>query len=131
MPFNNLLLALALTVLWPLGLMVLLAAAEWLERRTLAPVEVVPRRLRPAAGAPAETLPPPPGRRPASAACPARRLARSPWRAATSPTASGRWRGGRAAGGTCAAPAAAAAAAGTSGAAERRPGRPDRAGGLS
>jgi hypothetical protein len=58
MPFNNLLLALALTVLWPLGLMGLLAAAEWLERRTLAPVEVVPRRLRPAVGAPAETMPP-------------------------------------------------------------------------
>jgi hypothetical protein len=58
MPFNNLLLALALTVLWPLGLMGLLAAAEWLERRTLAPVEVAPRRPRPAAGGPAEPMPP-------------------------------------------------------------------------
>jgi hypothetical protein len=57
MPFNNLLLALALTVLWPLGLMGLLAAAEWLERRTLAPVEVLARRPRPAAGAPTETMP--------------------------------------------------------------------------
>jgi hypothetical protein len=55
MSFNNLLLALALTVLWPLGLMGLLAAAEWLERRTLAPVEVAPRRLRPAA-VPAEPV---------------------------------------------------------------------------
>jgi hypothetical protein len=58
MPFNNLLLALALTVLWPLGLMGLLAAAEWLERRTLAPLEVVPRRLRPAPDGAAETMPP-------------------------------------------------------------------------
>jgi hypothetical protein len=57
MPFNNLLLALALTVLWPLGLMGLLAAAEWLERRTLAPVELAPRRLRPAADGAAETMP--------------------------------------------------------------------------
>ena len=57
MSFNNLLLALALTVLWPLGLMGLLAAAEWLERRTLAPVEVAPRRPRPAAGDAAETMP--------------------------------------------------------------------------
>jgi hypothetical protein len=56
MSFNNLLLALALTVLWPLGLMGLLAAAEWLERRTLATVEVAPRRPRPAS-APADTTP--------------------------------------------------------------------------
>jgi hypothetical protein len=45
MLFSNLLVAIALTVLFPLGLMGLLAAGEWLERRTLAE-EVVPRRLR-------------------------------------------------------------------------------------
>jgi hypothetical protein len=56
MSFNNLLLALGLTVLWPLGLMGLLAAAEWLERRTLATVEVAPRRLRPP-NAPTDTTP--------------------------------------------------------------------------
>lgn len=55
MSFNNLLLALALTVLWPLGLMGVLAAADWLERRTLATAEAAPRRLRPAATAPAAT----------------------------------------------------------------------------
>ena len=44
--FSNLLVAIGLTVLWPLGLMGLLAASEWLERRTLAAAEVVPRRLR-------------------------------------------------------------------------------------
>jgi hypothetical protein len=59
MSFNNLLLALALTVLWPLGLMGVLAATDWLERRTLATVEVAPRRLRPAASGLAETTPPP------------------------------------------------------------------------
>jgi hypothetical protein len=41
-----LLVAIALTVLFPLGLMGMLAAGEWLERRTLAAEEVVPRRLR-------------------------------------------------------------------------------------
>jgi hypothetical protein len=46
MLFSNLLVALALTVLFPLGLMGMLAASEWLERRTLATDEVVPRRLR-------------------------------------------------------------------------------------
>jgi hypothetical protein len=46
MLFSNLLVAVALTVLFPLGLMGLLAASEWLERRTLAADEVVPRRLR-------------------------------------------------------------------------------------
>jgi hypothetical protein len=51
MPFNNLLLAVALTVLWPLALMGLLAAAEWLERRTLPPGEVLPGVPRPAAAA--------------------------------------------------------------------------------
>ncbi|MFL6221593.1 MAG: hypothetical protein ACJ75K_01930 [Actinomycetes bacterium] len=46
MLFSNLLVAVALTVLFPLGLMGMLAAGEWLERRTLAAEEVVPRRLR-------------------------------------------------------------------------------------
>jgi hypothetical protein len=46
MLFSNLLVAIALTVLFPLGLMGLLTAGEWLERRTLATEEVVPRRLR-------------------------------------------------------------------------------------
>jgi hypothetical protein len=46
MLFSNLLVAIALTVLFPLCLMGLLAAGEWLERRTLATEEVVPRRLR-------------------------------------------------------------------------------------
>jgi hypothetical protein len=46
MLFSNLLVALALTVLFPLGLMGVLAAGEWLERRTLATEEVLPRRLR-------------------------------------------------------------------------------------
>jgi hypothetical protein len=52
MSFNNLLLALALTVLWPLVLMGVLAAAEWLERRTLTARELAPRSLRPAASTP-------------------------------------------------------------------------------
>ncbi len=55
MSFNNLLLAVALTVLWPLGLMGVLAAAEWLERRTLTAREAVPRRLRSPASTPPET----------------------------------------------------------------------------
>lgn len=46
MLLNNLLLAVALTVLWPLWLLGLLAACEWLERRTLATEEIVVRRLR-------------------------------------------------------------------------------------
>jgi hypothetical protein len=46
MLFSNLLVAIALTVLFPLGLMGMLAASAWLERRTLATEEVVPRRLR-------------------------------------------------------------------------------------
>src|SRR5919108_206614 len=54
MSFNNLLLAVALTVLWPLVLMGVLAAAEWLERRTLTAREVAPRGLRPALSAPPE-----------------------------------------------------------------------------
>ena len=55
MSFNNLLLAVTLTVLWPLGLMGVLAAAEWLERRTLA-AEFAPRRLRPMASTPPEAV---------------------------------------------------------------------------
>jgi hypothetical protein len=54
MAFNNLLLALALTVLWPLVLMGLLAGAEWVERRTLNGGEAAPRGLRPALSAPPE-----------------------------------------------------------------------------
>jgi hypothetical protein len=46
MLFSNLLVAIAFTVLFPLGLMGVLAAGEWLERRTLAADEVLPRRLR-------------------------------------------------------------------------------------
>ena len=46
MLFSNLLVAIALTVLFPLGLMGVLAASEWLERRTLAAEDVLPRRLR-------------------------------------------------------------------------------------
>ena len=46
MLFSNLLVAVALTVLFPLGLMGMLVAGEWLERRTLAAEEVLPRRLR-------------------------------------------------------------------------------------
>jgi hypothetical protein len=46
MLFSNLLVAIALTVLFPLGLMGMLAAGEWLERRTLATEELLPRRLR-------------------------------------------------------------------------------------
>jgi hypothetical protein len=56
MLFSNLLVALALTVLFPLGLMGLLAAGEWLERRTLAAEEVVPRRLRRMDGKPPEAV---------------------------------------------------------------------------
>jgi hypothetical protein len=52
MSFNNLLLALALTVLWPLVLMGVLAAAEWLERRTLTAREPASRGLRPASAPP-------------------------------------------------------------------------------
>jgi hypothetical protein len=56
MLFSNLLVALALTVLFPLGLMGVLAATEWLERRTLATEEVVPRRLRRMDGKPPEAV---------------------------------------------------------------------------
>ena len=43
---SNLLVAIAFTVLFPLGLMGVLTVGEWLERRTLAAEEVLPRRLR-------------------------------------------------------------------------------------
>ena len=56
MLFSNLLVAIALTVLFPLGLMGMLAAGEWLERRTLAAEEVVPRRLRRMASKPPEAV---------------------------------------------------------------------------
>jgi hypothetical protein len=56
MLFSNLLAALALTVLFPLGLMGMLAAGEWLERRTLAAEEVLPRRLRHMDGKPPEAV---------------------------------------------------------------------------
>jgi len=56
MLFSNLLVALALTVLFPLGLMGVLAASEWLERRTLAAEEVLPRRLRRMDGKPPEAV---------------------------------------------------------------------------
>ena len=56
MLFSNLLVAIALTVLFPLGLMGMLAAGEWLERRTLAAEEVVPRRLRRMDGKPPEAV---------------------------------------------------------------------------
>jgi hypothetical protein len=56
MSFNNLLVAVALTVLWPLGLMGVLAAAEWLERRTLAARDAVPRRPRSTASTPPDTV---------------------------------------------------------------------------
>jgi hypothetical protein len=56
MLFSNLLVAIALTVLFPLGLMGMLAASEWLERRTLAAEEVVPRRLRSMDGKPPEAV---------------------------------------------------------------------------
>jgi hypothetical protein len=56
MLFSNLLAAIALTVLFPLGLMGVLAASEWLERRTLAAEEVLPRRLRGMDGKPPEAV---------------------------------------------------------------------------
>jgi hypothetical protein len=46
MLFANLLFAVALTVVWPLGMLGLLAACAWLERRTLIPEEIVPRRIK-------------------------------------------------------------------------------------
>jgi hypothetical protein len=46
MVFSNLPMALALTIVWPLVLLGVLAGCGWLERRTLLPEEVVPRRLR-------------------------------------------------------------------------------------
>jgi hypothetical protein len=46
MLFANLLFAVALTIVWPLGMLGLLSACAWLERRTLIPEEIVPRRIR-------------------------------------------------------------------------------------
>jgi hypothetical protein len=46
MLLSNLLIAIAITTLWPLGLLGLLAACDWLERRTLVPMEVVPRLIK-------------------------------------------------------------------------------------
>jgi hypothetical protein len=46
MLFSNLLFAVALTTVWPLGMLGLLAACAWLERRTLVAEEVIPRRFR-------------------------------------------------------------------------------------
>jgi hypothetical protein len=57
MLFSNLLLALSLTVLWPLVLLGLMAGCAWLERRTLAAEELGPRRLRRTAGTPAAGVP--------------------------------------------------------------------------
>ncbi len=46
MIFSNLYVVLLLTALWPFGLLALLAASAWLERFTLVPDVVVPRRIR-------------------------------------------------------------------------------------
>jgi hypothetical protein len=46
MLFSNLIFALWLTIVWPLGMLGLLAACAWLERRTLVAEEIVPRRIR-------------------------------------------------------------------------------------
>jgi hypothetical protein len=54
MLFSNLLLALSLTVLWPLVLLGLMAGCAWLERRTLAAEELGARRQRRPASAPSE-----------------------------------------------------------------------------
>jgi hypothetical protein len=56
MLFSNLLFAVALTVVWPLGMLGLLAACAWLERRTLVAEEIIPRRLRRMDGKPPEAV---------------------------------------------------------------------------
>jgi hypothetical protein len=56
MLFSNLLFAVALTVVWPLGMLGLLGFCAWLERRTLVTDEVVPRRLRRMESKPPEDL---------------------------------------------------------------------------
>jgi hypothetical protein len=56
MLFSNLLFAVALTVVWPLGMLGLLAFCAWLERRTLVVEEVIPRRLRRMEGRPPEDV---------------------------------------------------------------------------
>ena len=44
--FSNVPLILLLVVTWPIILLGLVVACEWLERRTLAPKAIVPRRMR-------------------------------------------------------------------------------------
>ena len=56
MLFSNLLIAIAVTTLWPLGLLGVLAACAWLERRTLLPEEIVPRRIRQMESKPPEAV---------------------------------------------------------------------------
>jgi hypothetical protein len=56
MLFSNLLFAVALTVLWPLGMLGLLAFCDWLERRTLVEEDVSPRRSRRGEGRPPEDV---------------------------------------------------------------------------
>jgi hypothetical protein len=54
--FSSLPLILLLLVLWPLMLLTFLFACAWLERSTLVPREVVPRRLRRMRSAPPEKV---------------------------------------------------------------------------
>ena len=54
--FSNLLLILLLVGLWPLALLMFLVACEWLERLTLTPKEIVPRRIRRMRAAPPEKV---------------------------------------------------------------------------
>jgi len=54
--FTNLPLILLLVVTWPMVLLGFLKAAEWLERTTLAPGAVVPRRFRRMKSAPPEQV---------------------------------------------------------------------------
>jgi hypothetical protein len=54
--FTNLPLILLLVVTWPMVLLGFLKAAEWLERTTLAPRSVVPRRFRRMKSAPPEQV---------------------------------------------------------------------------
>jgi hypothetical protein len=56
MLFSNLLFAVALTVLWPLGMLGLLAFCDWLERRTLVEEDVSPRPGRRVEGRPPEDV---------------------------------------------------------------------------
>jgi hypothetical protein len=56
MSFSSLLFALAVVVAWPFMLFGLLAGSAWLERYTLDPEAVVPRRLHRMAGLPADVI---------------------------------------------------------------------------